>query len=72
MSSSQFGFESQVILDVDGDGAAEVVIGATNAGGDLSGAVYGLSESGRPGPGPPRTPMCGSFVGRSAPDWVTR
>ena len=47
--SSQFGFESQVIPDVDGDGAAEMVIGATNAGGDLSGAIYGLSEVWTPG-----------------------
>ena len=47
--SSQFGFESQIVPDVDGDGAAEMVIGATNAGGDLSGAIYGLAEVWTPG-----------------------
>ena len=65
--SSQFGFESQVIPDVDGDGAAEMVIGATNAGGDLSGAIYGLAEVWTPVPGPQRMRTCGSFAVRSAP-----
>ena len=38
-----------MIPDADGDGAAEIVIGAYNAGGDLSGAIYGLAEVWTPG-----------------------
>ena len=46
---SQFGFGSQVLPDADGDGAAEIVIGAYNAGGDFSGAIYGVPEVWTPG-----------------------
>ena len=46
---SQFGFENQIIPDADGDGAAEIVVGAYNAGADLSGAIYGFQEVWTPG-----------------------
>ena len=48
-AGSFFALQARILSDADGDGRDELLVSAYNAGGDLSGAIYGFREAWTPG-----------------------